>query len=131
MSKANFPLAFTVTLQNISTIDEERKLCRRDNKKLNGVLLRHQRCMATDPRDKIYSSCGLVEASPRCHSPVRVSYEDEVGVIYQEVALKILNEDQSLDLLSRPPIPAPSKFKDLPSWVPNWSISATSTLAYA
>ena len=129
--KANFPLAFIVTLENISTIDEERKLYRRGDNKLNGVLLRHQRCEASRRRDKIYSFCGLVETSSNSHRSVRINYEDDIGIIYREVALNILEEDQSLDLLSRPPISTKFRMMDLPSWVPDWSISAPSTLTYA
>jgi hypothetical protein len=131
MREANFPLAFIVTLENISTIDPERKFYRKSDSKLNDVLLRHQRCTATDHRDKIYSFCGLVEPTSEHHIPVRVSYEDDVSIIYREVALEILKKDQSLDLLSRPPLPAVSSMTNLPSWVPDWSTSATSTLNYA
>ena len=131
MSQFYFPLAFIVTLENISTIEEERTFYRIGQNRLNGVLLRHQRCLATDPRDKIYSFCGLVETSSGRHKPVRISYEDDVGTIYREVALKILDEDQSLDLLSRPPALAGSRMNNLPSWVPDWSISSASTLTYA
>ena len=133
MREANFPLAFIVTLENISTIDQERKFYRKGDTKLNGVLLRHQRCTATDPRDKIYSFCGLVEPTSENHIPVRISYEDkdDIAVIYREVALEILEKDQSLDLLSRPPLSAVSSTTNLPSWVPDWSTSATSTLNYA
>jgi hypothetical protein len=131
MSQATFPLAFIVTLENISTIEKERSSYGKGGSKLNGVLLRHQRCMATDPRDKIYSFCGLVDTSSKGYVPVRISYEDDVATIYREVALKILEDDQSLDLLSRPPISAGSSMKSLPSWVPDWSTSSTSTLTYA
>jgi hypothetical protein len=131
MSQVNFPLAFIVTLENISTIEEERQLYRKGHSKLNGILLRHQRCKASDSRDKIYSFCGLVKTSSDGHSPVRISYKDDVATIYREVALKILNDDHSLDILSRPPSLAESEIKGLPSWVPDWSISSTSTLTYA
>jgi hypothetical protein len=131
MSQVNFPLAFIVTLENISTIEEERKLYRKGHSKLNGILLRHQRCKASDPRDKIYSFCGLVKTSSDGHNPVRISYKDDVATIYREVALKILNDDHSLDILSRPPSLAESETKGLPSWVPDWNISSTSTLTYA
>ena len=130
MSQVNFPLAFIVTLENISTIEEERNFYRDGRSKLNAVLLRHQRCDSKDPRDKIYSFCGLVAAS-KGHGPVRISYHDNVSTVYREVALKILKEDQSLDLLSRPPSLAHSRVKDLPSWIPDWSISSSSTLTYA
>jgi hypothetical protein len=131
MCKANFPLAFIVTLENISTIDEERKFYRESESTLNGVLLRHQRCMATDPRDKIYSFCGLVKTSSENHTPVRISYKDDVPIIYREVALNILEKDRSLDLLSRPPLSTGPQMMNLPSWVPDWSTSSTSTLTYA
>jgi Heterokaryon incompatibility protein (HET) len=131
MSQFNFPLAFIVTLENISTIEEERTFYMKRQSKLNGVLLRHQRCVATDPRDKIYSFCGLVETTSNRPSSVRISYDDDVATIYREVALQILNDDQSLDLLSRPPSLADSRMNDLPSWVPDWSVSSTSTLTYA
>lgn len=130
MSKANFPLAFIVTLENISAIEEERKLYREGGNRLSGVLLRHQRCMATDPRDKIYSFSGLVETSTKGR-PVRITYKDEVAHIYQEVAIQILEQDRYLDLLSRPPSPRMSSLKGLPSWVPDWSISSVSNLTYA
>lgn len=128
MSQANFPLAFIVTMENISTIEQERMSYRKGGSRLNEVLLRHQRCMATDPRDKIYSFCGLIETSS---SPVRISYEDDVSTIYQEVALKIMNDDQTLDILSRPPTSSVSNIDGLPSWVPDWSAPSTSTLTYA
>lgn len=131
MSEANFPLAFIVTLENISAIDEERKFYKEGNNKLSGVLLRHQRCMATDPRDKIYSFCGLVETSTKSRPPVRVTYKDDVAVVYQGVALQILEQDRSLDLLSRPPLPTKSTLRAFPSWVPDLSISSASNLTYA
>jgi len=131
MCKANLPLAFIVMLENISTIDEERKLYGRGDNKLNGVLLRHQRCKAWKRRDKIYAFCGLVETPSNSHRPVRIDYEDDVETVYCEVAFNILEEDQSLDLLSRPPISTKFRMMDLPSWVPDWSISAPSTLTYA
>ncbi|CZR63943.1 uncharacterized protein PAC_13840 [Phialocephala subalpina] len=131
MSKANFPLAFIVTLENISAIEEERMFYIGGYNKLSGVLLRHQRCLATDPRDKVYSFCGLVETSSKRPPPVRITYKDDVAVVYQEVALQILEQDLSLDLLSRPPSSTKSNLKDLPSWVPDWSISSASNLTYA
>lgn len=131
MSQVSFPLAFIVTLENISTIEEERKLYRKGHSNLNSVLLRHQRCNASDPRDKIYSFCGLVKTPLNGHSPVRISYKDDVTTIYREVALKIMNDDHSLDILSRPPSLAESETEGLPSWVPDWNISSPSTLTYA
>ncbi|KAE8441271.1 hypothetical protein EG329_005572 [Mollisiaceae sp. DMI_Dod_QoI] len=131
MSKANFPLAFIVTLENISAIEKERRCYREGDNKLIAVLLRHQRCTATDPRDKIYSFCGLVESSSKRQPLVRITYEDDATVIYREVALQILEQDRSLNLLSRRPSSTNSVVKHLPSWVPDWSTSSNSLLTYA
>lgn len=127
MSQHDFPLAFIVTLEHISAIEEERKLYQRGGNSIYGVLLRHQRCIATEPRDKVYSFCGLFE-SP---SAVRISYQDDIATVYRELAIQILHQDRSLDILSRPPVSAKSSIKDLPSWVPDWSISPKSTSTYS
>ncbi|KAF4624980.1 hypothetical protein G7Y89_g13186 [Cudoniella acicularis] len=131
MAQVNFPLAFVVTLENISAIEEERHFYRNGYSNLHGVLLRHQRCLATDPRDKIYSFSGLIETSSSPKTPVRISYHDEVSTIFKETAINILKYDQSLDLLSRPPTPTISDLDGLPSWAPDWNISLASTLTYS
>ena len=127
MSQQEFPLVFIVTLQHISTIEEERKLYQRGGNSTYGVLLRHQRCIATEQRDKVYSFCGLFESS----SAVRISYRDDLAVVYREVAIQILHQNRSLDILSRPPGSAKSSIKDLPSWVPDWSICPKPTFTYS
>jgi len=130
MSQVNFPLAFIVTLENISAIEEERISYWKGHNRLLGVLLRHRRCLATDPRDKIFSFCGLIETSSEPKVPVTISYENGVAGVYQETAQQIVKQDRTLDLLSRPPIAAVSTL-NLPSWVPDWSISPNSTLTHA
>jgi hypothetical protein len=131
MAGTKVPLAFIVTLQDISAIEEERIRYRLGNTGLCAVLLRHQRCLATDLRDKIYSFCGLADRSSRLQTPVRISYHDGVSAVYRETALNILQRDQTLDLFSRPPLQVVSSLKSLPSWVPDWSIFSNSSLAYS
>ncbi|KAH6684749.1 heterokaryon incompatibility protein-domain-containing protein [Halenospora varia] len=131
MSQVNFPLAFVVTLENISAIEEERKSYRTGFKRLHAVLLRHQRCIATDSRDKVYSFSGLIEDPKSSLYPVRVSCHDNASRIFRETAIAILDKDKSLDLLSTPPLPTTSRIKVLPSWVPDWSLSPASTLTYS
>jgi hypothetical protein len=130
MSQVNFPLAFIVTLENISAIEEERISYWRGHNRLLGVLLRHQRCEATDNRDKIFSFCGLIETSSEPKVPINISYENDDAAVYRETAEQIVKQDRTLDLLSRPPIAAVSTL-NLPSWVPDWSISPNSTLTHA
>ncbi|CZR69401.1 uncharacterized protein PAC_19301 [Phialocephala subalpina] len=129
MSRANFPLAFIVTLEDISAIEEERISYWKGHNRLLGVLLRHQRCLATDPRDKIFSFCGLIETSSEPKVPVDISYENDVAAVFRETARNIVKQDRTLDILSRPPIAAVSTL-NLPSWVPDWSISPNSTLTH-
>src|SRR5439155_3278164 len=45
--------------------------------------------------------------------------------------LNILQQDRTLDLLSRPPLQEISSLISLPSWVPDWSISSKSRLGYS
>jgi hypothetical protein len=130
MSQVNFPLAFIVTLENISAIEEERISYWKGHNRLLGVLLRHQRCQATDNRDKIFSFCGLIETSCEPKVPINISYENGDAAVYRETAEQIVKQDRTLDLLSRPPIAAVSTL-NLPSWVPDWSISPNSTLTHA
>jgi hypothetical protein len=131
MSQVNFPLAFIVTLENISAIEEERISYWKGHNRLLGVLLRHQRCEATDDRDKIFSFCGLIENSSEPKVPIDINYRNKhVTAVYRETAEQILKRDRTLDLLSRPPIAAVSTL-NLPSWVPDWSISPNSTLTHA
>jgi hypothetical protein len=125
MSTVNFPLAFIVSMQHVASIENERLRYKSGRIDLLGLLLRHQRCLATDQRDKVYSFCGLIDSSPAKRS-VRVNYNDDAASIYREVAVRILQHDQSLDLLSRPPLPTMSKIPGLPSWVPDWSICTNS-----
>ena len=124
MSTVHFPLAFIVSLRHIAAIENERIRYRNGSNNLLGVLLRHQRCLATDPRDKVFSFCGLINASSAERS-VQVSYTNNTSSVYRELAVKVLQHEQTLDILSRPPLPVVSKLAALPSWVPDWSIQTS------
>ncbi|KAH0565750.1 hypothetical protein GP486_000847 [Trichoglossum hirsutum] len=131
MAGTRVPLAFITTLQDISSIEEERTRYRLGNTSLYAVLLRHQRCLATDTRDKVFSFHGLAERFSQPQTPIRISYRDGISAVYRNTSLNILQRDQTLDLLSRPPHQLTSSLKDLPSWVPDWSISPNTSLAYS
>lgn len=129
MSTVQFQLAFIVSLQHIAAIENERIRYRNGSNNLLGVLLRHQRCLATDPRDKVYSFCGLINTSSAERS-VRVSYTNNTSSVYRDLAIKVLQHEQTLDILSRPPLPVVSKLAALPSWVPDWSIHTSLEMAH-
>lgn len=120
MSRAYFPLAFMPSFQHIAGIESERRCYNERANSLLGLLLRHQHSLATDPRDKIYAFCGLME-TPLDRMKVRINYKDDVALVYWEVAVRILCHDRTLDILSQPPSPASWTTAGLPSWVPDWN----------
>ncbi|OCK91867.1 HET-domain-containing protein [Cenococcum geophilum 1.58] len=128
MCAVKFPLAFIFSLQHIAAIESERRRYKSSNIELLGLLLRQQRCSAADPRDKVFSFCGLVTTSPTRRG-VRISYREDTVSIYRRVAVKALRDTETLDLLSRPPLLTALKLPGLPSWVPDWSICASSSMA--
>jgi hypothetical protein len=93
------------------------------------ALVRHQECQATDPRDKVYALCGLANAFARNPSLIP-DYNRTPEQVYTDLAVCILSQRRSLDLLS---VPLPlqqfgisaqqsGKYQaSLPSWVPDWS----------
>ena len=132
MSKARFPLVFMPTLQHIAGIEEEMARYKQGANSLLGLLLRHQRCLSTNPRDKVYAFCPLMGTSPSEFIDVRVRYEDAVEAVYRDVAIKILQHDRNLDILSHSPLPPTisSSTSDLPSWIPDWSRRASEDMAH-
>lgn len=132
MSKARFPLVFMPTLQHIAGIEEEIARYKQGANTLLGLLLRHRRCLSTNPRDKVYAFCPLMGTSPSELIDVRPRYEDAVESVYRDVATKILQHDRNLDILSHPPLPptTSSSTSNLPSWIPDWSRRASEDMAH-
>jgi hypothetical protein len=121
MTTMHFPPSFLFSLQHIASIEDERCNYRDGTVSLLGLLLRHQRCHATDPRDKVYSFSGLVDGTGS-DPAVPISYRDSASKLYRELAIQLLQENRNLDILSQPPSINHSQLKNLPSWVPDWSI---------
>ncbi|KAJ2893475.1 HET-domain-containing protein [Zalerion maritima] len=131
MTTVQFPLAFVVSLRHIVAIDHERTRHWRGGRgdaDIFGVLVRHQRCLATDPRDKVYAFAGLVVDKSKLQ--LRVSYTDGIQSVYKDLAAALLRSHSDLDILSRPPSPIKSNLSGLPSWVPDWSISTGMSMGY-
>lgn len=130
LSGVKFPLAFISSPQHMAAIDHERKLYTNGGSSLPGVLVRHQRCLATDQRDKIFAFAGLIN-SESAERDVRVSYTDLPAVVYRELATRIIVRDKNLDIFSRLPTKEQSRLKtSLPSWVPDWSVTPKLNMSY-
>jgi hypothetical protein len=123
MATVKFPLAFLVSLQDIAAIENERQRYISHDMDILGLLLRQQRCLSTDARDKVFSFCGLIDESSRAN--IRVSYLEDTASVFQTLAKEILRHTKSLDILSRPPICQASSQLSLPSWVPDWSLCSS------
>jgi hypothetical protein len=130
MSGVNFPLAFMPTLQHICAIEHERERFKQGGSTLLGLLRRHRRCLSTNPRDKVYAFCGLMDTSPSERIDVHINYEDDILSVYWEAATSILRHDRTLDILSHPPLPGGLNRSALPSWVPDWSKSTSLDMAH-
>jgi hypothetical protein len=85
---------------------------------LLSLLLRHQSAQATDPKDKIYALHGLASDS----HVIEINYSQSLEEVYADVAMKLLEHGQSLDILSVAYLHENENLKGLPSWVPDWSV---------
>ncbi|KAF2131218.1 hypothetical protein P153DRAFT_395600 [Dothidotthia symphoricarpi CBS 119687] len=95
---------------------------------LLGLLKATESFSATDPRDKVFALLGLVGDS-NGKSSFYADYAKDVVEVYRNVTRHILYNDSSLDILScvgeiskQDP-----KYKNLPSWAPDWSQEVFST----
>jgi hypothetical protein len=79
---------------------------------------------ATDPRDKVFALAALSSAEER-RVIIEPNYTKSVAQIYVDVAIKIVQHQKSLRILSATqPLSGSlcTEFRgELPSWVPNWS----------
>ena len=85
--------------------------------KLFSLLSSRRRCLATNPRDKVYALLGMVNDA----GGISPDYSKSVEEIYMQTAKHIMITNKDLKLLSEVKELRPNP--ELPSWVPNWSIS--------
>lgn len=83
------------------------------------LLLHYHHFDATKPQDHIYALLGL--ASPATRKLLLPDYTLDLGDVYQETAVKLLQQGNSIALLHRAGIGYPRRLRGLPSWVPEWN----------
>ncbi|KAF4465970.1 heterokaryon incompatibility [Fusarium albosuccineum] len=107
---------------NITGISTSQMLYQtKSDRPLHSLLLRHRRAQTTLQVDKIYALAGL--ASDWAELKLKIDYGKPWKEVYRDVAVAVLQHSGTLDILSgpRPPTYDPD-YKDLPSWVPDWTI---------
>lgn len=94
----------------------------------------HRYTNATDPRDKVYAFLSLASRRPlesaeeedsrnrRHHHDIEPNYQTSVRQVYIEAACTLLLGYQNLYLLSHVQDASTTKVKNLPSWVPDYSV---------
>ncbi|KAI1617118.1 heterokaryon incompatibility protein-domain-containing protein [Exophiala viscosa] len=80
---------------------------------------------ATDPRDYIYAALGLVKSNGSLgpNAGVVPDYDKQVEEVYLEAATHMIAESRSLFLWERNVHTSRKVFRNLPTWVPDWSVS--------
>ena len=91
---------------------------------------------ATDPRDKIFGLLGFLKRAGQTHRgmqyPIEVDYKIDPASLFSSIASYIIRESSSLQLLTR----VSSKYyetsvvRDLPSWVPDFSLPQVNTMLF-
>lgn len=104
----------------------------RDQVILNGagrglpyMLRMSRRCLATDPKDKIFAVLGMTRGFDCAQPGMNISYDptESVAEVYTRVAQCMLaaGADFTADLLHEAGTVNEDRLAELPSWVPDWS----------
>ncbi|KAL8833935.1 MAG: hypothetical protein Q9170_004011 [Blastenia crenularia] len=88
---------------------------------LDGVLpqTRHRRC--SDQRDRIFAILSLVPESERLD--IRPDYTVSVAEVFQSVVLQQVKRSSQLNILRS--CSMNDRFMDIPTWVPDWSVTSS------
>ncbi|KAF4946945.1 hypothetical protein FSARC_14077 [Fusarium sarcochroum] len=107
---------------NITGISMSQNVYQKESDRpLHSLLLRHRRAQTSLQVDKVYALAGL--ASDWADLKLNIDYAKPWKEVYRDVAVAVLQHSGTLDVLSGPRSPIHDPYdKDLPSWVPNWTI---------
>ena len=123
----------------VTFLDSVRALPANDHDKLIRLFRigRHAECQ--DPRDRIYAvralalSAAFSSGNEDCRrGRIQVRYQDPISTVYLHAAWFILLSGDHLQLVGEAEVfeeleddEIPDYHRELPSWVPNWSLNAT------
>ncbi|KAF3002471.1 hypothetical protein E8E13_005317 [Curvularia kusanoi] len=90
-------------------------------------IVKHRYSKSTDPRDKVYALLGLASPTmaPFRTNPAAITpnYSMSVQQVYMATAKAFLTDYRNLTLLSHVEDPSMRRIADLPSWVPDYSVT--------
>ena len=94
---------------------------------LTMLLQKHRYAKSTDPRDKVYALLGLASQTmaPFRTNPAAITpnYSLSVQQVYMATAKAFLTDYRNLTLLSHVEDSSVRRVADLPSWVPDYSVT--------
>jgi hypothetical protein len=96
--------------------------------RLEQLLETHRPCLATDPRDKIYSLLGISNfdkppfTDPRMAQCLVADYQLSVELLYTRVVRILIESRGDLQILRQRESNRERSLRNLPSWVPDFSV---------
>jgi hypothetical protein len=96
--------------------------------RLENLLSTHRVCLATDPRDKIYSLLGILSSDkppftdPQKAQCLVADYQLPVEILYTRVVRLLIESRGDLRMLRQRESNRERSLKYLPSWVPDFSV---------
>ncbi|KAI4288281.1 MAG: hypothetical protein L6R35_002457 [Caloplaca aegaea] len=101
--------------------------------RLSTAIINGGMCTSTDPRDKVYALLSFFDGSPeerRSYSLMSPDYTKTVPQVYAEATEYILRNSPSLLALSLVGDKVYKRVPDLPSWVPDYSLTWVSNAGF-
>jgi hypothetical protein len=93
---------------------------KRNNLDLISLLRTRRGSGASDPRDMIFAHLGFAEAEQ--DDLISIDYQRPCWEVYRNFAVYQINRDKNFNIFFDVDVSLSKRCKDLPSWVPDWSI---------
>lgn len=111
-------------LVNFSILDHARNLVRQGTSQpALHVLMRHRQASASDPRDEIFTSGGLITAGKNVSSKSKAGMWEARRKCIQGFCSRDIEGDRTLKIFSVPRVQENSSVGQLPSRVRDWGVS--------
>lgn len=89
---------------------------------LLSLLEMYREMKSTDPRDKVFGLLGIADPKDVVSLGIEVDYRQDVTTIYTQLAKGVIRRDKDLGIFAC--LGFISKIKELPTWVPDWTLES-------